>query len=312
MPDAAVHASFGKEVLSSLTPRTRDTIVPEPWHFALFGPDIWFVHKPWIRREGRGRRMHTTRTGAFLTALVRRACVSACREEMFSYLAGFLCHYALDSVTHPYIIYVTTEEYNFPRSHMSLEHALDAVQMKRDGCWGSDHPVTDRYFPPLRLPESMRRDIDAVFEEVYGWKDCWAEMNRSCRRFRSCYRIMEHPRGMAAWLTRLTRADRFRSLMYSESHFHTLDPENTEHRPWHHSHDPSLTYSDSFPELREKARTLAVSLIEAVFRYVFDREGTEEEIADLIGDKSYLSGLPTDDPRNRNVKSLLPSGSSDA
>ena len=308
MPDVAVHASFGREVLASLPEEIRSAIVSEPYTFALFGPDVWFMHKPWLRQEGRGRRMHTTKTGAFLLSLLRQTSVSSCRAEMFSYLAGFLCHYALDSIAHPYIIWVTAQERVFPRSHMSLEHALDAVEIQRDGFWGTKHPVTDHYFPLLRLPACMQPDLDAVFESVYGWKDCWADLNRSCRRYRFCYRVLEHPRGLAARLARTTKADVLRSLSYSESHFHTLDPENTEHRTWCHPFDSTQNSSESFPELREKARRYAVRLIEAVWRLLCRGEGTEEEVAALIGNNSYLSGLPVDDPRNWQIRSLLPSG----
>ena len=59
MPDVAVHAAFGREILASLPEEVREYLLPEPYTFALFGPDIWFMYKPWLRREGRGRRMHT-------------------------------------------------------------------------------------------------------------------------------------------------------------------------------------------------------------------------------------------------------------
>lgn len=308
MPDVAVHAAFGNEVLSSLPPAVRDSLVQEPYRFALFGPDLWFMYRPWQRREGRGRRMHTTRTGDFLLALVRRLGVSACPAELFSYLSGFLCHYALDSLTHPYIVYVTTKEHFFPRSHMSLEHALDALEMQRDGLWGSSHPITGHYYPSMRLPDCLREDLDAVFEDTYGWKNCWKALNASCRRYRACYRIMEHPRGLAARFTRLTKIPVFRSLVYSESHFHDLDPENTAHRPWFNPFDPSRRSSESFPELREKARRRAVDLIVAVWNFARLGRGTEETLAALIGSDSYLSGLPWDDPRNGGVSSLLPPG----
>lgn len=306
MPDVAVHASFGREVLASLPEEVRNEILSEPYTFALFGPDVWFMHKPWRRREGRGRRMHTVKPGAFLMALLRRVPVSSCRAELFSYLAGFFCHYALDSIAHPYVIWLTTEEHVFHRSHMSLEHAMDVCEMRRDGLWGTPHPVTDHYFPLLRLPECMRADLDAVFEETYGWKDCWKQLNRSCRRYRRCYRVLENPRGPAARLARLTKADTLRSLIYSESHFLSLDPENTEHRTWRHPFDPDLSSAESFPELRDKARRFAVSLIESAWRYLRCGEGSEEALAALIGNSSYLSGLPADDPRNLRVKSLLP------
>lgn len=308
MPDPVVHVSFGREVLASLPEKVRGAILPDPYTFALFGPDVWFLYKPLGRSESRGRRMHTTKPGAFLLSLLRRARGSACRAEMFSYLAGFLCHYALDSTTHPYIIHLTAEQHVFPRSHMSLEHALDAVVMKKDGFWGTRHPVTDHYFPAVRLPDAMRDDLDAVYEEVYGWKRCLADMNRSCRRYRLCFRIMDNPRGFAARLARVTRKPVLRSLMYSESFFHGRDPENNEHRPWHNPFDPALTSSESFPEMREKARRLAVRLITASYRFLYDMEGTQEELAALIGNRSYLSGLPADDPRNWRVESMLPPG----
>ena len=308
MPDPTVHVSFGREVLASLPEEVREAIMPDPYTFALFGPDVWFLYKPFGRRESRGRRMHTTKPGAFLLSLLRRARESTCRAELFSYLAGFICHYALDSTTHPYVIWVTTQEHVFPRCHMSLEHALDAAVMRRDGFWGTSHPVTRHYFPRVRLPENMRADLDAVYEEVYGWRHCWKDMNRSCLRYRRCFRIMEQPRGFAARIARLTKSPVLCSFMYSESFFHGRDPENNEHRPWHNPFDPALTSSESFPEMREKARRLAVRLITASYRFLYDMEGTQEELAALIGDRSYLSGLPADDPRNWRVESMLPPG----
>ena len=308
MPDPVVHVSFGREVLASLPEEVRDAITPVPYTFALFGPDVWFLYKPFGRHESRGRRMHTTAPGLFLLSLLRRAGTAACRKEIFSYLAGFCCHYALDSTTHPYVIHLTADRYVFPRSHMSLEHALDACVMRRDGCWGERHPVTDRYFPRLRLPDVMRKDLDAVFESVYGWTGCWADMNRACLRYRGCFRIMENPRGIAAFLARLTKIPVLCSLMYSESFFHSRDPENEEHRTWRHPFDPTLISRESFPELREKARQFAVRIITAAYRYLQDGQGTEEELASLIGDLSYLSGLPSDDPRNLTVPSMLPPG----
>ena len=308
MPDPVVHVSFGREVLASLPEEIRNTIMPEPYTFALFGPDVWFLYKPFGRGESRGRRMHTTKPGIFLMSLLRLTRVSAARAEMFSYFAGFFCHYALDSTAHPYIIHVTAEQHVFPRSHMSLEHALDAVVMRRDGLWGTAHPVTKHYFPRLRLPDSIQPDLDAVYREVYGWNNCRADMNRSCARYRLCFRLMENPRGLGAFLARLTKSPVLCSLVYSESFFHSRDPENEEHRPWHNPFDPTIRSSESFPDLREKARRFAVTVITAAWRWIFRGEGTEESLAALIGNRSYLSGLPAGDPRNLTVESMLPPG----
>ena len=306
MPDVVVHAAFGREVRADLKKETAERIREVPYIFALFGPDLWFMYQPWKRREGRGRRMHTTRTGQFLTALARQAKESRCPEEMFSYLAGFLCHYALDAETHPYIIYMTEKKTKISRGHMSFEHTLDRLEMERAGVWGEKHPVTDHYFPKIRLPETMREDIDAVFREVYGWDNCWSALNHAGPRYRMCYRVLENPAGFFSRIAGRLRHPTLRSLAYAHSHFEGTDAENRQRAEWTHSHDESLKYTEGFAEMREAARRKAAEMIEASFRYVFLSEISMEELAETIGNRSYLSGLPEDDPRNTAVSFLLP------
>ena len=306
MPDVAVHAVFGREVLAELDSGIAGKIREVPYTFALFGPDVWFMYQPWKRREGRGRRMHTTRTGQFLMALARQAKSSRCPEEMFSYLAGFLCHYALDAETHPYIIHMTEEKTKLPRGHMSFEHTLDRLEMERAGVWGEKHPVTDHYYPKLRLPECMRGDIDAVFREVYGWPGCWKALNHANPRYRLCYRFLEKPRGLVTRLARLTKHPALRSLTYALSHFEGTDVENSGHAEWAHSHEPSEKSVADFGELKAAARREALEMITAAYRYIFLSEISEEELSRRIGSRSYLSGLPEDDPRNTAVSFLLP------
>ncbi len=306
MPDVVIHSVFGREVLAGLDSGIAEKIREIPYEFALLGPDFWFMYQPWKRREGRGRQMHTTRTGQFLTALARRAKISRCPEELFSYLAGFLCHYALDAETHPYIIHMTEEKTKIPRGHLAFEHSLDRLEMERAGVWGEKHPVTDHYYPKLRLPESMREDIDAVFQEVYGWPRCWKALNRSCPRYRLCYRLMENPDGWFTRLARVTGKPVLKSLAYATSPFDGTDVENTGHSEWTHSHEPSEKNTSDFTELTAAARRNALEMITAAYRYIFLSEISEEELAGRIGSRSYLSGLPVDDPRNAAVSSLLP------
>ena len=67
-----------------------------------------------------------------------------------------------------------------------------------------------------------------------------------------------------------------------------------------------MTSTDSFPELYAKAREEAVRMIADAWDYA--RKGTvsEEALKASLGNRSYLSGLDADDPRNRLVPSLMP------
>lgn len=307
MPDPVLHTVFGKEVRERLSPEARNALVSEPYSFALYGPDPWFGYKPWIRREGRGRVMHTVKTGEFLTALAEQAKAGKSRAEMYSYLAGFLCHYALDTAAHPYIIRRTETDPPVPRAHMGFEHTLDQNQIARDGFAGEAHPVTDHYFLAFRLPPVMEEDLNRVYEKVYGWKDCWRLLNRSCRVFRTFFRALENPRGLPAAAARHRKGGGLRSLTYSNSYFQDADVENEAHEEWAHSHDDTVLSRESMAELKEKGICRAVRMIEAAYRYIFTGTCSEKELAEIIGSDSYLSGLPEDDPRNMKVESMLPS-----
>ena len=82
--------------------------------------------------------------------------------------------------------------------------------------------------------------------------------------------------------------------------------ENESHAQWHHSHDESIVSSASFADLRKQALENALEMISAACRYVYHEGTSREELAAVIGNRSYLSGLPADDPRNLRIPSLLP------
>ena len=306
MPDVAMHHAFGQEVLEALKPEIRQYLLPVPYGFALYGPDLWFVYQPWKRRQGRGRRMHTTQPGAFLMSLARRAGKGAAPREVFSYLAGFLCHYALDRTTHPYIIWRTTETWPTPRAHRDLEHALDVALLKREGSWGEKHPVTDHHFPSLRLPQVMAEDLDAVYGEVYGWRRVLPSLNRCYRQYRKLYRLMEAPRSLLTFLVRRFPSPFLRSIPYAVSGFLTRDVENLSRAPWSQPYSREAVSEESFPELKARALDLALGMISDAYAFAVEGSLTEEALARSLGNASYLSGLDVEDPRNHAVRSLRP------
>jgi len=307
MPDVAMHHFFGQEVKASLPPEIQQFLQDTPYDFALYGPDLWFMYQPWKkRRQGRGRRMHTTRTGAFLMALARRARDGSASAEMFSYLAGFLCHYALDSLTHPYIIWQTTETWPTRRAHRDLEHALDVHLLQREGFWGEIHPITDHHLPALRLPAVMAGDLNAAYEQVYGWEQVFPALNRCHARFRMLYRELERPRSVLTLLTRVFPTDGLRSLPHVRSAFLDRDVENVGHASWHQAYAREETSVASFPELYEAAKQEAVRMITDCYGFLQSGAMSEAELAQSLGNRSYLSGLDTEDPRNLAVPSLQP------
>lgn len=134
MPEAYTHlrcAQAGAQ-LAQICPED-----PEAFAAGANGPDIFFCYRCWLPADRRGQdlpalatRLHRQNTGAFLMQLLDRASTPAQR----SYAMGYLTHYAVDTVLHPYVAAVTApgEVYGEPGGHSYMEGALDSFLHKRD------------------------------------------------------------------------------------------------------------------------------------------------------------------------------------
>ncbi len=137
------------------------------------GPDMLYCFEAWKPSARRrydlaafGRRMHAERTGAFLRALRREAVTAAQRD----YFLGFLCHYAADTVVHPYVVAVTKccTPYGGRAGHGYFEAALDSFLHRKDT--GRAGVPVDDISPLLTgvpLAEVTAQLQNAIFS-VYG------------------------------------------------------------------------------------------------------------------------------------------------
>ena len=157
------------------------------------GPDMLFCYQVWKPAQKRayplpdlGERMHNENTGAFLRALLDGAKTPVQR----SYAAGFLCHYAADTVVHPYVVLVTSpgQAYEGPGGHGYFEIALDSRLHESDTgdaavpvahcCPRMDDAALDEVIPLLagaieaaygeRYPEPALRDAFAQATFMFG------------------------------------------------------------------------------------------------------------------------------------------------
>lgn len=289
MADLAVHYYFGQSVLSSL--QGQCSIDKGTFEFALSGPDDWFYCFTDRKKCPRGVYMHRYKTGAFLQAL-------AAEPVLFSYCAGYLCHYLLDAASHPYILartgyYDGTRETRpFRGNHMAFERALDRwiLEEKEGKTLGTDgwHPMTDHMLGEP-LPESLRQQINHAYYTAYRWEDVFPDLLMAKQQMRKYLYILENPGNVARAVTEIVRHPLLRPILYSREYYQGEDILNLSHAEWHHPKDVSLRSTLSFPELMEETRQEAVKVILAVSRGDLS----------LIGNRSYLTGFDLDDIRNR-------------
>ena len=250
MPDIVVHRHMGYEVWE----RLGMDLQGEVFSFGLLGPDPFLFYRfyipPFRHRINRyASVMHRERTGDFLLELAK-----SCRDkDNFSYLAGFLCHYALDSTAHPYII---DKAGGSSAMHLAVEHRLDVL----DG--GSIR------IPPF-LPGVMKAYVSGAIEKVYGWRDTWTALEQGHRDMSRFYRMVEDPNGT---LDRVFGWNRSKAAMLSYKSRICEDMDLSGFRP-----------------LYDLAMEDAVRFIRAAKSFV-DGNMAENAYREIIGNRSYIEG----------------------
>jgi hypothetical protein len=128
MPTTYAHYKFGMEVLKKLNNNIKKVIYDniELYNIGLHGPDILFYFKPLKSNDisARGHAIHSKEAKQFFEDARSKINMSGDYEASLSYIAGFICHFMLDSQCHPYI---RQNEKSF--SHSEIEVELDRALM---------------------------------------------------------------------------------------------------------------------------------------------------------------------------------------
>ncbi|RGO25043.1 hypothetical protein DXB23_08180 [Dorea sp. OM02-2LB] len=151
MPTTYTHYRFGKDVLSCLSLPLRNSIneYRELFDIGLHGPDIFFYYRAMHDNKVNqiGFRMHEEPASKFFLHGKEILKDAPMKTAGRVYLYGFICHFALDSVCHPYI-----EKMIHERSvlHSEIETELDRIFMQKDGLDPVTYPTYKLIVPSIR------------------------------------------------------------------------------------------------------------------------------------------------------------------
>lgn len=134
MPSTYSHYRFGKDVLARLPEKTQALIEKHRplYDMGLHGADICLYYEPMTFNAVKKTcfAVHKEYGDELFTRMTPRLKEVADPEAFLVYLLGFVCHYALDKVCHPYVEKVHSLQ---QVSHTELETDLDRNFMLLDG-----------------------------------------------------------------------------------------------------------------------------------------------------------------------------------
>lgn len=133
VPDFYAHYLHGQKVFDLLPIEISSLISNRKlYNLALQGPDFLCFHKPFKMQNNPVLQLANVIHGksclAFLDAVLSKNKIEPCTDKL-SYMLGFICHFGLDSVAHPYVNKMT-KELNF--NHVEIEIEFDKFLLEQN------------------------------------------------------------------------------------------------------------------------------------------------------------------------------------
>lgn len=304
MPDIYTHILNGKESLKKISEPERSMIKGMENIFCLgcMGPDMFFYHNfyPWkVPKNVRklGSKMHREHCGDIIAYGLEgvKEEDSFFIDEKIAYIFGYICHYALDSMAHPFIysragMYKKhqKETFKFITSHKVMELAIDCHMAKY--LYNQDINEIKMYeFIDVgeKIPESIEKGYMGVlkqfFEDIinnlsYGF------VNESYMYIKKAWELLYDP---------YFRKRRFLKPTGLSTLFHPINPYDRDYMNESREKWPDPITNDmsnkTFYEIFEDSVEMAVELINTSIRYLKGNISFEF-MRSKIGNFSFLTG----------------------
>lgn len=298
MPDAVTHC-FLAEAAKDATNLSYLTTHFDLMQIGSQGPDPFFYYHflPWMPKNGANEvasRLHTESTKPFLELIISLAK----DDESKAWVCGFLTHFALDTVAHPYVFYRTglfNKETQENRGyHLMLERSIDNIYIEQRGYYPNIYDIKQRHFSRKDIPQSIVDILNQAGKALYDQPEMGVMYRQAYKDLRTAFRTLNFdPIGFKKVIFRIvdkfTTGEILFTALSAYNYVNTgIDYLNLERTPWHH---PSTNekFTSTFDELFDQATTKAVGLITLANQYF---TSPNPSYFSGIHDESYDTGLP--------------------
>ncbi len=321
MPGFRSHYLFGRNALTTFTPNNHEQFLiryPQSYHMGLQGPDVFFYYIPAyvFYDKNIGNVIHKNDSNLFFKCLidVRNSMLKKSHRQICdAYIAGFMGHYTLDCMVHPYIYYRTNymdhddkKMYDFG-THVFLETDIDNALLRHYlHLKSSEFKMGDTI--KLSVTEHMvisvllYRAIAKAFPESKV-PFCFVRQALPCMSFVT--NLLNDGSGNkkfgVRYLERCATGFAVISPMIPNDDVVVFeDPCNLRKKEWVNPWDENAKSTDSVYDLIDKATPILTDRIHyyatahTLSRNVTDKEKMENlnKLFASLGDCSYDSGLP--------------------
>lgn len=168
MPAIYAHEKFGAMVLENLPDfeKERIGIYPDEFRMGLQGPDFfffyWAIFKNKINRWG--KYYHRMDCYSFMERAVEVIQTYGKESPQYSYILGFICHFALDTGCHPYVAEAMEKT---GCGHAEIEGDFEHLLLMHDRYVPHKYPLGELVPAEQKITEAMQPFYPEVsFKEI--------------------------------------------------------------------------------------------------------------------------------------------------
>jgi hypothetical protein len=251
--------------------------------------------------------MHTYETGEFFIQglyFLNNINNSPDYVKMLVYLSGFMCHFTLDSICHPYIYYnaekesiIKNEDYLRNSYHKKLEIIIDTLMLEsKAGIKSFMYPAYREIDVGEKMPEIILDFLGRTINYLYGIKIGLNQINSAYRDMKTGLRILHDPNrikiSVLSILEKILRCpDKYTCAIYPRRISNENDYLNTKHEIWNHPLDYNEQSNSSFYELFTQAVLKAREMINSSLIFLSGK-ADRKELGNIFSNCSYLTGKP--------------------
>lgn len=314
MSSSVTHSYFSIDVYDKVNKNVREGLKHNTRELKVFaqGPDPYFFYDFHLTKRSKriyeiNYSMHHKKVNDHFLSLINyindKDYYSNC--QVMAYLYGQVCHYALDTITHPFTIYNTgiydnknRNTYKYNGLHEDMEYYIDThLIYTREKIFPKDYKVYDNIFNIEKFSNELKDVIDNVTKNVYGFDNVSDIYYKSIMDMKKFYLIFNYDKyGIKKFIYKimdLVCGNKF--VKKSELSFHVSPNSkeyylNNEKNVWNHPCDIMEKYDFSFDELYIKAVNYAVSIINEIDNMLKNKNIDCDKVKNLFGNLDYATG----------------------
>ena len=285
MPALYTHYKFGNDVLNNLNTDITNKINNELNYYFMFnqGWDNLYYHFKWNYYKKFGTYAHKNNVDKFFYNLITYIKENNLEEEhqITNMIYGFINHYILDTLLHPYINYQVK---NLKIAHSKIEFILDNMLYQKEHHYKWKGNFFKTLIPKLKFSNNLSKTIEYTFFKTYNKNNMGKIFNTSHNNGYYLYRyIIFDKNGIKTKIYKLLDyIIPFKKLKFHECTYCLKDYNeyifNYNKIIWHHPKNKLEEYNYSLEELYNYSLNIAIKLNTIIYNILY----TNEDIDKLI------------------------------